>query len=227
MAFGRDVEVGGEDFLSLDNLQYIVFHKPTNMIERFLKAKHWQLFILTIGIPMVFQIILMGVMFSNLAMKTNPEPAIILSYMQFFPVVMISFMAVLFGWHWSVAIGLQKRVPVNVHMKVKKFKAFFFIPLVYFLCIMIFMSITIQGLFEPSREPQVGLLAVIFAIIFPLHLFSMFCILYTLYFVAKTYKTVELQRAVKFSEFAGEFFMIWFFPVGIWIIQPKINKFIE
>ena len=24
-----------------------------------------------------------------------------------------------------------------------------------------------------------------------------------------------------------QFFMIWFYPVGIWIIQPKINKMIE
>jgi hypothetical protein len=55
----------------------------------------------------------------------------------------------------------------------------------------------------------------------------MFCIFYTLYFVAKTFKTVELQREVKFSDFAGEFFMIWFYPIGIWIIQPKINKMIE
>jgi hypothetical protein len=48
-----------------------------------------------------------------------------------------------------------------------------------------------------------------------------------LYFVAKTFKTVELQREVSFSDFVGEFFMIWFYPVGIWIIQPKINKMIE
>ena len=47
------------------------------------------------------------------------------------------------------------------------------------------------------------------------------------YFVAKTYKTVELQRQVSFSDFAGEFFMIWFYPIGIWIIQPKLNKIIE
>jgi hypothetical protein len=64
-------------------------------------------------------------------------------------------------------------------------------------------------------------------IVFPLHLFSMFCIFYCLYFVAKTFKTVELQREVQFSDFAGEFFLIWFFPVGIWVIQPKINKMIE
>ena len=59
------------------------------------------------------------------------------------------------------------------------------------------------------------------------HILSMFGIFYSLYFVAKTFKTVELQREVTFSDFAGEFFMIWFFPIGIWVIQPKINKMIN
>jgi uncharacterized membrane protein len=140
---------------------------------------------------------------------------------------MFLFMAFYFGWFWSVAIGLQKKLPENVTMKVKKFKVFFFIPMVYIFCIIIFMSFTISGLMNGGGEPNVGFLGGIFAIIVPLHLFSMFCIFYTLYFVAKTFKTVELQREVKFSDFAGEFFMIWFYPIGIWIIQPKINKMIE
>lgn len=42
---------------------------------------------------------------------------------------------------------------------------------------------------------------------------------------AKTIKTVELQKKVTFSDFAGEFFLLWFSPIGIWILQPKINKF--
>jgi hypothetical protein len=32
---------------------------------------------------------------------------------------------------------------------------------------------------------------------------------------------------VNFGEFAGEFFMLWFYFIGIWIIQPKINKMAE
>jgi hypothetical protein len=136
-------------------------------------------------------------------------------------------MAIFFGWFWSVAIGLQKKVPASVTMKVKKFKIFFFIPIIYMLCIMTFMSYAMSTLIKSGSQPNLGFLASMFAIIVPLHLFSMFCIFYSLYFVAKTFKTVELQREVKFSDFAGEFFMIWFYPVGIWIVQPKINKFIK
>ena len=77
-----------------------------------------------------------------------------------------------------------------------------------------------------NEESNFIAIAGIFAIIVPVHLFAMFCIFYSLYFVAKTFKTVELQRTVTFSDFAGEFFLLWFYPIGIWIIQPKINRMI-
>lgn len=194
------------------------------MIERFLKAKHWQLFLLIFGIPTIFQLVFLSSIFSAFSTNTNPDPEIIFSTMKFFPVIMILFMAIFFGWFWSVAIGLQKKVPAHITMKVKKFKIFFFIPMVYMLSFIIFMTFAMNGMMNGGNEPSVGLIGSMFAIIFPLHLFSMFCILYSLYFVAKTFKTVELQREVKFSDFVGEFFMIWLYPIGIWIIQPKINK---
>ena len=118
------------------------------MSDRFLKAKHWQLFVLTFGIPMIFQFILIGSVISDFAVHENPDPAMMFKFMNFIVIV-------------------------------------------------------------------------------PLHLFAMFCIFYSLYFVSKTFKTVELQREVKFGDFAVEFFMIWFYPVGIWIVQPKINKMVE
>ena len=197
------------------------------MTKKFLKAKHWQLFLLTFGIPMIFQFVIMGTMFANVANGNNPDPTFMFNYMKFFPIMMIIFMGVFFGWFWSVAVGLQSKVPEDVKMKVKKFKIFFFIPIAYMLFITLFMGIQMNGLMTNGTEPSGGLIGGLVAVIVPLHLFSMFCIFYSLYFVAKTFKTVELQREVKFSDFAGEFFMIWFYPIGIWIVQPKINKMIE
>lgn len=188
------------------------------MTEKFLKAKHWQLFLLMFGIPMIFQFVIMGIIFANVGSGNNPDPSIMFNYMKFFPIMMILFMGVFFGWFWSVAIGLQSKIPEGVKMKVKKFKIFFFTPLIYILFFLGFFMTTMTG---GGPNPA------IFAVIVPLHLFSMFCMFYILYFVAKTFKTVELQREVSFSDFAGEFFMIWFYPIGVWIIQPKINKMIE
>jgi hypothetical protein len=197
------------------------------LTERFLRAKHWHLFLLTFGIPMIFQVIMMGTMFASIGNGTGSEPSIFLNFFDVFPVLMIIFVGTFFGWLWSIATGLQGKIPANVKMKTGKFKVFFFIPITYLLLISISMGTVMSGMFGSGEEPNVGLIASSMAIIIPLHLFSMFCIFYCLYFVSKTLKTVELQRETTFSDFAGEFFLIWFYPIGIWLVQPKINKMVD
>ena len=97
----------------------------------------------------------------------------------------------------------------------------------YMIFMLVCMSLLMNSFMETTMEPNIGYLGGIIALIIPLHLFAMFCIFYAMYFVAKTIKTVELQREVQFSDFVGEFFLIWFYAIGIWILQPKINKMME
>ena len=189
-----------------------------NMIEKFLKAKHWQMFLLTFGIPMIFQLTLFVGAFLKLESGYSQEPSFLSQSIVFFPLMMLLYTVVFFGWFWSVGIGLQSKIPDSIQMKVKRFKIFFFSPLVYILFFLGFFMSSI-GRFGPDPA--------MLTVIFPLHLFSMFCMFYILYFVAKTIKTVELQREVSFSDFVGEFFLIWFYPIGVWIIQAKINKMVE
>ena len=193
------------------------------MIEKFLKAKHWQLFLLGFVIPVLVQFLFMGIMmftvFTNV--EQNPE---ILTY--FFPLILIIsllFMLVLYGWFWSIAVGLDRFIPDDLKLNVKRFKIFLIIPIVYILLFSVLVGVGISGMID-SGEP---INPVYMVLILPLHLFSMFCMIYCLYFVAKTIKTAELKKKVRFGEFAGEFVLLWFFPIGIWIIQPRINKLVE
>lgn len=153
------------------------------------------------------------------------------SYFRFFPIIMLVYLAVFFGWFWSIAIGLQDKIPEDITMKVKRFKILFFIPLIYFSLLFIGMSFFYNSMltteFGTNYEPNFILIGVSMVIIIPLHLLSIFCMFHNMYFVAKTYKTVELQKEVTFSDFVGEFFMFWFYYVGIWFVQPKINQMIE
>ena len=57
-----------------------------------------------------------------------------------------------------------------------------------------------------------------------MHLVATFCMFYNLYFVAKSLKLVELQRPVGFYDYSGPLFLLWFFPAGIWVVQPRINR---
>lgn len=197
------------------------------MTQKFLKAKHWQLFLLTFGVAFTFQIIMMVSLFSNISKGNHLDPSFMFGFVKFYPIVLLIVLGVFFGWFWSVATGLQKFIPAEVQLNLKRFKVFFFIPMVYMLFMGVFLSVAMNGVFEGSSAPSAGLVGGMLAIIVPLHLFSIFCIFYSLYFVAKTFKTAELQRTVTFSDFAGEFFLIWFFPIGIWIMQPKINRMVN
>lgn len=198
------------------------------MIQFFLRLKHWQLFIVMLGLPIIYQLYFI---FKVLGSRTQPMEVVgeegvtqVLNeryfHFDFLPYVLILFSLVFFGWFWSIAIGLQKNIPVEIEMKVKRFKALFIIPLVYTIVFMMFIGGLFSGIFTYGFSNSTWFLV----IILPLHLFSIFCIFHTIYFVAKTIRTAELQRVVTFGDFAGEFFLLWFYIIGIWIIQPKVNR---
>jgi len=131
-------------------------------------------------------------------------------------------MGVFFGWFYALGTNLHKKLPGTVSMNLTRFKLFLITPVTYIALMSVFMMVIF-----PASYNDAPLNPSFFALIIPLHLFSMFCIFYCLYFIAKALKAVELQQPVTFGDFAGEFFLIWFFPIGIWIIQPRINKLFE
>lgn len=198
------------------------------MIDKLLSAKHWQLFLLTFGLQFVLQIVLVVALFSSMYNNDlESDPFAVFAVIKYFPLVMVLYMAVYLAWIYSVSIGLQPEVPANVKMKVKKFKILFYIPIVYYFAFMIGFSVLFASFNKATSESNFIFLDQILPFLFPIHIFVLFCMLYTLYFAAKTIKTVELQREVKFGEFVGEFFLVWFYFIGVWILQPKVNKIAE
>lgn len=176
-------------------------------MSKLLKLKHWQLFLLLIGLPLVFQI------FTMQAMMNNEPAGMFIS----FPLMMILVVAIYFGWFYALGTNLHKKLPSSVSMNLKRFKIFLIIPMVYIVLISLFMTFAMSDVFPEYISSYM-------MIIIPLHLFSIFCMFYCLYFISKELKSVEWQRPVTFNDYAGEFFFIWFFPFGIWFIQPRINK---
>ncbi len=194
----------------------------------FLRAKHWQIFIPLIAIPfitmIIFSILTAFVMVNNV--PNRPEDVLWITYLM--PFIMLLSASVQFGWFWNVLTKLSKLIPNEVRMPIKRMKLFFFIPLVYFCILPLFIGFVIHNTTHDNLHPGTLINVVIAGIfIFFLHLFSMFCIFHTIYFVAKTIRSAEIQRNATFSDFTGDFFLIWFFPIGVWFIQPRINKLIQ
>ncbi len=135
-------------------------------------------------------------------------------------------MGLLFGWYYSLTIGLQNKLPSGMIMKVNRFKIFMAIPFIYILAISMFLT-SILSAVSAEGVPDFSMVGIFMLLVIPLHFFSIFCIIYIMYFTAKTIKSVELQRRAEFSDYIGEFFLLWFSFIGVWFIQPKVNKFLN
>lgn len=197
------------------------------MADKILMAKHWQLFLLTWGIQIIFQFIWVGLQIVNMKNGAGPKPQSLFSLMPMMLFGTIIFFCVHFAWFWSVAIGIQNKIPVNLKMKTRWFKLLILFQVVYIS--LIYISV-VAGMILVPKMPENGmetLLSVVPNFVFVivlLHLVAIFCCCYSIYFVAKSLKTAELQRETSFTDFSGEMFSIWWFPIGIWALQPRINK---
>lgn len=182
-------------------------------MKTLLTLKHWQAFILLFVLPFVFQVIGM------LAIALNQDAGAIVVAL---PLFIVMVMVLYFGWFYTLGTHLHKKLPDTIPMNLKKFKWFLFFPILYILLIcIVVLSLVNSTLNEGPPNPA------LFLVIIPLHLFSIFCIFYCMYFIAKALKSLELQRTKSFSDFALEFVLIWMFPIGIWIIQPRLNKIFD
>ena len=178
----------------------------------FLKLKHWQLF---------------GLLFCSLLLTRTSTTVIELnnksiSYSDLSPIAFL-FIAVLLGWFYSMGVNLHKKLPETVKISLKAFKWFLFIPVAGLVFNYLFIRLVLINRFLTGDISGMPL----FLVIGLFSLFSIFCIIYCVIFVAKSLKAIELERPVIFNDYAGEFCLFLLFPIGIWIIQPKMNKIFE
>ncbi len=192
-------------------------------IEWLLKAKHWEIFLLIVGIPLIGRIILRESINQPLDQSVGNQFDSMIFPMGMFSILLILGMIFLYSWFWAVSIGLQRKIPNTIKMKVGTFKILSFILIIYLIIYRLSMIFLALLFTQENSANSTGTIP-FFLIILPLHLAAFFCFFYCIYFVAKTYKTVELQRTARFSEFISEFILIWLSPIGIWVLQPKINE---
>ena len=108
-------------------------------------------------------------------------------------------------------------VPLSMRMK----RTFFHVSVIY-----LPLYLPVFGIFFYAQTvtQNASLVLISLAIIFPLHLFAMFCQIYSWYFVSKSLAMAEKQRLVSLGDYLGYFCSLWIFPIGVWIIPPSINR---
>lgn len=111
-------------------------------------------------------------------------------------------MVVFFSWLWSIVTVLAKRKNV-------------------------FFTISIALI---AIDSLITLLTILFfntlvdVLLPPLSIVTLISIVYSVLFAAKALKSIELHRETNSSEYMGDFLLLLMFPVGVWFVQPRVNK---
>jgi hypothetical protein len=144
----------------------------------------------------------------------------------FLPPISYLSVAILIAWGIIIAyctyfIGnnLYEKLPVGHDLNIKRFNFQLFFPLIYIVVILLVFKGGYR--IDQSNYKDYGWLA---KVIIPLHIYAMFCMFYVIWFIAKAIATIEYNHVVGLDVYLGNFFLLWFFPIGIWWIHPKVRK---
>jgi type IV secretory pathway VirB3-like protein len=170
----------------------------------FVRAKHWQIFLLGNGLcyaALFIEYLLVG----ERSLPTLGEYRLTLLGIAS-GLSMFGFLS----WFWCVGYFLYAIVKPELRPKAGFFGVALAYPVLY--------GFAVPTLFV-SSNPALA------AVLLPLHLFAMICLIYDLYFVSRSLALAETGTPKVFSDFAGTFFLLCFFPIGVWIVQPKVNRY--
>ena len=174
-----------------------------------LQAKHWQIFFVGFFIPTL--LIAGGFIYSSIFFSMT-------SLFYSIPLALALSQAVIYAWLWVVGNHISEKIEGQ-----KLFKTLIKVPCFVLLLILVFwLCVTLQlsmGMFSMANVLFTSLF-----VILPIQFVFVISLIYCIYFVARSLKQVETKQTPKFEEFFKEFVMILLFPIGIWYLQPKINR---
>lgn len=179
-------------------------------MNRMVKIKHWQLFILLFLLP----VILLFSLPDEVVLDDSPEG--LASSL----VIMAFYLAILLFWVLTLGYKLYNRIPSSVNLKTE-----YFIFLSALMLVVAYIAFLFWTILNFSNKKQVP------SFLFPtLTLMSFVAIASTFYcwrFIAKVLKIVELKRAVSMNEWFSDAVAFFFYPAGLWSLQPRVNKIFE
>lgn len=167
-----------------------------NWLTRFfLRAKAREIFLLSVGVLVLPQIPLF-VANQGESIRLDWGPA-------------LACMVCVNAWFWIVGSFLNSVVLPRLRPGLGLFRFALIYPVLYLSGVLVF---------SPGPLATLGL------VVFPLHLLAVLCMFYLLSFVSKNLVLAQTGKDVTFYDYAGPFFLLWFFPIGIWIVQPRMNR---
>jgi hypothetical protein len=169
-----------------------------------LKLKHWHIFILTFGI------LIAAMTVQSVATALNhPMQDIISRLAEFFSTLTFIIAS---AWFYAMGAELYKKLPREQRFNLGLFRFNVVVPLTYSL---------VTTLIPGFAFLAVGKWAGIFTLL------TLVCGVVNDIFIAGALVSVETRKPAGFAESIREFFMLFFYPVGVWWIQPRMNEIFD
>lgn len=169
----------------------------------FLRAKHWQIFLLFLALGIAGNIVIYIFVSGSESSQQFKQLEILNG------IVTLPFLVCLLSWFWSMGSFLNSIVLPKLRLNSRFFVFALFYPSIYVFAFFLLIEIARPALF---------------VLVLPFHLLAKACILYPLYFISKSLVLAETNKSASFRNYAGTFFLVWFFPIGVWFTQPRINR---
>lgn len=112
-------------------------------------------------------------------------------------------------WYFAIGLELSDRLPRKVELPKNLFVVNGFVLTIS----MVILTMFFGGAFESN-----GLLGFIWVAYLMYAMFQFF------FYPGKALKSIELNQEAGIGEYFGYFILMIFWPIGIWWIQPKLNK---
>ena len=162
----------------------------------FLKLKHWELFLM-LALPTIL-CLMFSIPFKPLIVST----------------VGLFMMLVLFLWMLSIGIWSNRQLDPSRQRSPLLFIAGLGLPIVYLLAYIILVVPELTS--GQPVKPKLWM--------FPLHMLSLAGIFYGIWYTAGQLKTLLESKDADYMIFSNTFFMLFVFPLGVWLIQPGVNQ---
>jgi len=170
-------------------------------METLLRLKHWQIFLLTFGIT------LLGVS-SMFVFSLNDVVNFSLVYRVTSLVALVG-ASIFNAWIYMIVVTFHKKLPPEADVSLSFFKV----------CLAYVVIYQVTGLFLlPDFIDTHELLDN------ALRYLSYACDIYIFYLSATILQSAERQKKLGFGDVSGDFFAFLFYPIGIWFIQPRVNR---
>ena len=123
-------------------------------------------------------------------------------------------MIILLTWLYSIGSWANRQLPESRRSGTTLFIIGLAAPILYTV-----MAITIYFPMLNSSTPPPPPTWML-----PMHLASMAGVFYGIWFSARKLKSLQENEDADFMIFSSTFLLMWIFPLGIWLIQPEVNK---